>query len=52
VDVSADPDAAFYLNAGPDPHPGNQTNADPDPGPSQTLKLNFYMKNILNVGNR
>jgi hypothetical protein len=36
----------FHLDAYPDP--GSQTNADPDPGPK---KLNFYMKNILDVGN-
>ncbi len=31
----------------------SQTNADPDPGlTAKSRKLNFYMKNILKVGNR
>jgi hypothetical protein len=45
-----DPEQAFYVNA--DQDPGSQTNADPDP--SQTLKskkLNFFLKNMLTVGN-
>ncbi len=42
----------FYLNAVPDP--GSQANGDPDmvPDPGETLPPNFYMKNILSVGNR
>ncbi len=38
-----------------DPDLGSQTIADPDLDPGQTLrhkKLNFYMKNILKVGNK
>ncbi len=46
---TADPDPAFYLNADPDLGPMSQTYAGPDPGKSQN---NFYMKNVLNVGNR
>ena len=45
-----DPEQAFYVNA--DQDPGSQTNAGPDP--SQTLKskkLNFFLKNMLKVGN-
>ncbi len=47
--LRAGPDPAFYLNT--DPDPGSQT--DPDPGqtlPSQ--KIEFYIKNIVCVGNR
>ncbi len=49
--LRAGPDPALYLGADPDPR--SQTNPDPDPGqtlPSQ--KTEFYMKNILYVGNR
>jgi hypothetical protein len=45
----------FITNAEPDPEPGSQTNADPDQDPGQTLKsqkVEFYMKNILNIAKR
>ncbi len=45
IGFSADPDPAFYLNAYPDP--GSQINTDPCGSGSD-----FYMKNILKVGNR
>jgi hypothetical protein len=58
IAFNADPDPAFYLNADPDtdPDPGSQTNEDPGgSGSGQTFKsqkVEFYMKNILKVGNR
>jgi hypothetical protein len=30
IGFNADPDPAFYLNAGPDVYSGSQNNADPD----------------------
>jgi hypothetical protein len=52
IGFNADLDPAFYLNADPDPdlYPGGQTNVEPDPDldPSHK-KLNFYMKNVLQV---
>jgi hypothetical protein len=51
IGFNADPDRAFYLNADPDQE--SQINADSDPGLTLlSKKLNFYMKNILKVGNR
>ncbi len=47
------PDPAFYLNSDPDSDSRSQTNAAPDTATLRLcrhLKLNFYMKNILNVG--
>jgi len=47
IGLYADPDPAFYLNAGPDP--GRPTNADPCVPDPQMTKFNFYMKNIPKV---
>jgi hypothetical protein len=45
-----------FLIAHAEADPGSKTNRDPwDPDPVQTIshkELNFYMKNILEVGNR
>jgi hypothetical protein len=41
----------LYLNADPDPDPGEQTNAVPDSGPTLPSQKIFEMKNKLNVGN-
>jgi hypothetical protein len=50
IGFNANPDPAFYLNA--DPNKGSQTSAALDPGQSCChTKLNFYIKNILHVGN-
>jgi hypothetical protein len=46
---------AFYLIADPDPKSRIRSNADLDTDPGQTLlslKVEFYMKNILYGGNR
>jgi hypothetical protein len=45
-----DKDPAFYLNAHPDPR--SQTNAGPDSGQTLPSLTDFYMKNILFLGNR
>ncbi len=51
IGFNADPDPAFYLSA--DPNPGSQASAFPDPGQTSChKKMNFYIKNILYVGNR
>jgi hypothetical protein len=54
ISFNAHPKQAFYRNV--DPDPGRQTNADQWGSGSwsdfKVKKVNFYMKNILKVGDR